>query len=222
MTITCCPAQHWSSRTFFDRCKRLWCGFAVETRTAATSGPAPPVTQKFFFAGDTGMPRNGFPLFHQIGEFCARGLYHQQPPPAVTRSEGTTTQETIATPIQSQSSVKFHPFDLAAIPIGAYDPPFLMRDAHLNPEEAVRCARQLQARKAVAIHWGTFALSEEPMEEPPKMLEEALGLPENKGVDFVNLPIGGSMKVPPFGATEEVEAAGGSLAAEEPEMAMHG
>jgi N-acyl-phosphatidylethanolamine-hydrolysing phospholipase D len=234
MTITCCPAQHWSSRTFFDRCKRLWCGFAVETRTAAATSRttaqqqqtvAPPVVQKFYFAGDTGMPRNGFPLFHQIGEFCGRGLYHQQPQPAaaVTRSEdqGRTNQETIPPqPIQAQSSLGFHPIDLAAIPIGAYDPSFLMRDAHLNPEEAVECARQLQARKAVAIHWGTFALSEEPMEEPPKKLEEALRLPENKGLDFVHLPVGGSMRLTSEGPTEKAEGLGLNAEEEVADMAM--
>ena len=71
-----------------------------------------------------------------------------------------------------------------------------MQDAHMNPEEAVQCARQLQARKSVAIHWGTFALSEEPLEEPPEKLKEALELPENKSVDFVALPIGSSLRVP--------------------------
>jgi N-acyl-phosphatidylethanolamine-hydrolysing phospholipase D len=67
----------------------------------------------------------------------------------------------------------------------------------MNPQEAVECARQLQTRKAVSIHWGTFALSEEPMEEPPEKLQQVLQLPENQGiVDFVTVPIGGSVTVP--------------------------
>lgn len=127
------------------------------------------------------MPQNEFPLFSQIGDFCGRGRYHEQ-----------SANE----PHVLETSSTFHPFDLAAIPIGAYDPSFLMQDAHMNPEEAVQCARQLQARKAVAIHWGTFALSEEPLEEPPQKLKEALDLPENSSVDFVALPIGGALQVP--------------------------
>lgn len=188
MTVTCCPAQHWSSRSFFDRCKRLWCGFAVETRTASSSTAKTtgrPVVQKFFFAGDSGMPRNEFPLFSQIGDFCGRGLYHRQHP-----KDGSSLP-------QELEELPFHPFDLAAIPIGAYDPSYLMQDAHMDPREAVQCAQQLRARKSVAIHWGTFALSEEPMEEPPLKLQEALDDENNKKVDFVTLPIGGSLCVAP-------------------------
>ncbi len=60
------------------------------------------------------------------------------------------------------------PFDLAALPIGAYDPPAMMRPWHMNPEEAVQAARDLGARQAVAIHFGTFDLSDEPPSEPPR------------------------------------------------------
>lgn len=203
MTVTCCPAQHWSSRSTFDRCKRLWCGFAVETRTAGSSSSTAqtitqPVLQKFFFAGDSGMPSNDFPLFSQIGDFCGRGLYHRR-----HQQDGSRLVQDVEEP-------PFHPLDLAAIPIGAYDPSYLMQDAHMNPQEAVRCAQQLQARKSVAIHWGTFALSEEPMEEPPLKLQEALDDEENKQVDFVALPIGGSLCVAPSANSstqeEEVEA----------------
>lgn len=195
MTVTCCPAQHWSSRNLMDRCKRLWCGFAVETQTQIQQQSPiqqDPIVQKFYFAGDTGMPSNGFPLFEQIGDFCGHGKYHNRPQPSTTdESQSGSKQPTPAT-----EPMKFHPFDLAAIPIGAYDPPFLMRQAHMDPAEAVQCSKQLQARKSVAIHWGTFALSEEPMEEPPERLKESLKLPDNAQVDFVALPFGGSLRVP--------------------------
>lgn len=144
------------------------------------------------------MPSNDFPLFSQIGDFCGRGLYHRR-----HQQDGSRLVQDVEEP-------PFHPFDLAAIPIGAYDPSYLMQDAHMNPQEALRCAQQLQARKSVAIHWGTFALSEEPMEEPPLKLQEALDDEENKQVDFVALPIGGSLCVAPSANSstqeEEVEA----------------
>lgn len=65
------------------------------------------------------------------------------------------------------------PFDLAAVPIGAYRPEALMRPAHLDPEEAVRAGRDLRARQLVAIHFGTFDLADEPIDEPPVRFREA-------------------------------------------------
>jgi N-acyl-phosphatidylethanolamine-hydrolysing phospholipase D len=71
------------------------------------------------------------------------------------------------------------PIDLAAIPIGAYLPPSIMRFVHLNPEEAVNAAGDLGARRVVGMHWGTFDLTDEPPDEPPRRFHaaaERLGL----------------------------------------------
>ncbi len=65
------------------------------------------------------------------------------------------------------------PFDLVAVPIGAYAPRAMMRESHMNPEEAVRAATDLQAVRAVAMHFGTFDLSDEPLEEPPARFTKA-------------------------------------------------
>ncbi len=65
------------------------------------------------------------------------------------------------------------PFDLAAVPIGAYQPTEMMRPSHMDPEEAVQAAVDLEARRAVAMHYGTFELSDEPLEEPPKRFRKA-------------------------------------------------
>ena len=69
---------------------------------------------------------------------------------------------------------KFESFDLAAIPIGAYSPRWFMEKAHVNPEEAVKIHKDINSRYSVAIHWGTFILTDEPVDEPPKLLEMAL------------------------------------------------
>ena len=65
------------------------------------------------------------------------------------------------------------PFDLAALPIGAYEPSAMMRASHLNPEEAIQAAIDLEARRAVAMHYGTFDLSDEPLDEPPRRFRAA-------------------------------------------------
>jgi len=65
------------------------------------------------------------------------------------------------------------PFDLAAVQIGAYSPREMMKDSHVNPEEAVTAAMDLRAKKAVAIHFGTFDLSDEPLAEPPQRFADA-------------------------------------------------
>ena len=59
------------------------------------------------------------------------------------------------------------PFDVALMPIGAYEPRWFMRYVHMNPEEAVEAFRALNARMMVPIHWGTFKLTDEAMDEPP-------------------------------------------------------
>ncbi|MEH6610188.1 MAG: MBL fold metallo-hydrolase [Halioglobus sp.] len=65
------------------------------------------------------------------------------------------------------------PFDLVAVPIGAYEPRAMMRESHMNPEEALRAATDLRAVRAVAMHYGTFDLSDEPLSEPPLRFKEA-------------------------------------------------
>jgi len=63
------------------------------------------------------------------------------------------------------------PFDLAAIPIGAYQPPVIMRPSHIAPEQALRALEDVRGYTMVAIHWGTFDLAEEPIEEAPGLVQ---------------------------------------------------
>jgi L-ascorbate metabolism protein UlaG (beta-lactamase superfamily) len=65
------------------------------------------------------------------------------------------------------------PFDLALVGIGAYEPRVLMHATHANPEEAVRMARDLNARAIMGMHWGTIVLTEEPPFEPPERFRAA-------------------------------------------------
>ena len=65
------------------------------------------------------------------------------------------------------------PFDLVAVPIGAYAPRAMMKASHMDPEEAWQAAVALGARRAVAMHYGTFDLSDEPLAEPPRRFRAA-------------------------------------------------
>jgi N-acyl-phosphatidylethanolamine-hydrolysing phospholipase D len=72
------------------------------------------------------------------------------------------------------------PWDVAAIPIGAYAPREFMEYNHLNVEEAVGMKDAVQAKAAVPIHWGTFPLTTEPVMEPrEKLVELMVGRPDS-------------------------------------------
>jgi L-ascorbate metabolism protein UlaG (beta-lactamase superfamily) len=64
--------------------------------------------------------------------------------------------------------------DVALIPIGAYSPRWFMKQQHIDTTEAVQIHQDLHAKMSLPVHWGTFKLSDEPMNEPPEKLREAL------------------------------------------------
>ena len=68
----------------------------------------------------------------------------------------------------SEIGQRLGPFDLAALPIGAYLPAEIMHDVHVTPEEALRIAQDVKAERVVAMHFGTFDLTDEPVDEPPR------------------------------------------------------
>lgn len=66
---------------------------------------------------------------------------------------------------------RFGPFDAALLPIGGYEPRWFMQPVHMNPEDAVRAFCDLGGARAgtvmIPMHWGTFKLTDEAMDEPP-------------------------------------------------------
>ena len=64
-------------------------------------------------------------------------------------------------PAFKQIGEMYGPFDLAAIPIGAYEPRWFMAPQHVDPEQAVQIHSDIGSKKSIAIHWGTFALAHE-------------------------------------------------------------
>ena len=64
-------------------------------------------------------------------------------------------------------------FDIALIAVGAYEPRWFMKEQHVNPAEAVQIHLDLDAKRSVGIHWGTFELTDESLDLPPQHLAEA-------------------------------------------------
>jgi L-ascorbate metabolism protein UlaG (beta-lactamase superfamily) len=82
--------------------------------------------------------------------------------------------------------------DLALLPIGAYEPRWFMKDIHMNPEEAVRAHLDLGATLSVGMHFGTFQLTLEGIDDPVIALGTAL---EARGISP------GTFRAPEFGET---------------------
>jgi len=69
---------------------------------------------------------------------------------------------------------RFGPIDVAILPIGAYEPRWIMHYSHLNPAEAYQAFQDLGARWMFPCHWGTFKLTDEPIDEPPRELRRVV------------------------------------------------
>jgi N-acyl-phosphatidylethanolamine-hydrolysing phospholipase D len=87
-------------------------------------------------------------------------------------------------------------FDLALLAVGAYEPRWFMKEQHINPAEAVQIHQDLRAKRSMGVHWGTFALTDEPLDQPPKDLaiaRTAAGVPEDA---FFLLAVGETRLLP--------------------------
>jgi L-ascorbate metabolism protein UlaG (beta-lactamase superfamily) len=82
--------------------------------------------------------------------------------------------------------------DLALIPIGAYEPRWFMESAHMNPAESVRVHLEVGSMRSIAMHWGTFQLTDEGRLDPVRALEEARAGAGLAPADFGALEIGAS------------------------------
>jgi len=63
---------------------------------------------------------------------------------------------------------------VAILPIGAYAPRWFMSTQHTDPAEALQIATDVGAQHLLGIHWGTFPLTDEPWDEPPRLLDDSL------------------------------------------------
>src|ERR1019366_5434018 len=90
---------------------------------------------------------------------------------------------------------RFGGFDLAMIPIGGYEPRWLMEPMHLDPADAVRVHLDIASRCSVACHWGTFRMTDERLNEPPVRLAQELKAQQVDPQEFQVLRPGQTIEV---------------------------
>jgi N-acyl-phosphatidylethanolamine-hydrolysing phospholipase D len=87
-------------------------------------------------------------------------------------------------------------FDIALVAVGACLPRWFMKDQHVDLQEAVQIHLDLGAKRSVGVHWGTFQLADDPLDQP---LHDLAGACRAKGVAdeaFFLLPVGGTRRLP--------------------------
>ena len=90
---------------------------------------------------------------------------------------------------------RFGPIDLALLPIGAYEPRWFMHVVHMNPAEAMQAHLDLDAAQSVGMHFGTFQLTTEGIDDPLRALSQARterGVPPDR---FRTLEFGESLRL---------------------------
>ena len=86
-------------------------------------------------------------------------------------------------------------FDIALIAVGAYEPRWFMTSQHVNPAEAVQIHLDVNAKRSVGIHWGTFELTDESLDQPPIDLAQARRAKGVADADFFVMAIGETRKL---------------------------
>lgn len=103
--------------------------------------------------------------------------------------------DTAYVPFFTDIGRRLGPFDLALLPIGAYEPRWFMHAVHMNPAEAVQAHVEVGARESIGMHFGTFQLTTEAIDEPERALGAALAARNVPAGSFRTLEFGASAHV---------------------------
>jgi N-acyl-phosphatidylethanolamine-hydrolysing phospholipase D len=87
-------------------------------------------------------------------------------------------------------------FDIALLPIGAYEPRWFILNQHVNVAEAIKIHQELGAKRSLGVHWGTFELTDEALDEPPRVLERERRVAGIAPDDFFVLAVGETREIP--------------------------
>ncbi|PNH01258.1 N-acyl-phosphatidylethanolamine-hydrolyzing phospholipase D [Tetrabaena socialis] len=156
VVITMVPAQHWTARGVLDRCRTLWGGYVVEAPQPAAPAAGADTTPAPAAAGGESTAAAPAPA-------AAPASAPAPPRPLRFYFVGDTGY----CPVFTEIGKRFAPIDLAAVPIGAYDPRWFMKPQHVDAEEGLQVAVDVGALVSFGIHTATWALTDEPLDEPP-------------------------------------------------------
>jgi len=98
---------------------------------------------------------------------------------------------------ERQSASNGGGFDVALIAVGACEPRWFMQEQHVDPAEAVQIHVDLCAKRSVGVHWGTFALADEPLDHPIKALAAARAARGVAEEAFALMAVGETRRFPP-------------------------
>lgn len=98
--------------------------------------------------------------------------------------------------IWAAEAAKDGPYRFAILPIGAYLPREVMQSNHMDPEESVAAFQRIGAQTALGVHWGTFQLTFEGINDPPRRLAAALAAAHVTTNRFVTTEVGQTFEVP--------------------------
>ncbi|CCW70241.1 unnamed protein product [Phytomonas sp. Hart1] len=180
VAIGCTPAQHYGRRGLWDGNRVLWCGWCIGWQPTNLADSSSPVTME---DGTVGFVRRSAavrPSLQVIDWSSAKVFYY---------AGDTAFNTSLFDLIHAQ----YNHVDMAAIPIGAYKPRWFMSTHHIDPASAVKIFKILNVKKAFGVHWATFELADDTLDEPPKELKTALDLENVSKQDFVLIPIGGHL-----------------------------
>ena len=156
LRITFLPAHHWSRRTLTDTNATLWGGFMVD-QLADQIAHQPESSKKIRSSAVVVAPASSAPENNQPPQF--RLFY---------------AGDTGYAGIFSEIGQRFPKIDWALIPVGCYEPRWFMGAQHVDPPDAVKIFKDLNARNALGVHWGGFRLCDESVEQPLVDLPAAL------------------------------------------------
>ena len=103
--------------------------------------------------------------------------------------------DTAYAPFFTDIRQRLGPPDLALIPIGAYEPRWFMRSVHMTPAEAVQAHLDCRSAESIGMHFGTFQLTTEGIDEPLRALEDARRVNNVPASQFHTLDFGASLRL---------------------------
>lgn len=152
--LVCTPCQHSTARYPWDRDRSLWSSWVIQDQSSSESTNSASV----WFGGDTG--------------YCTVHMdVHAGTHPTITNPKALPQD---VCPAFKEIGERLGPFTLGLIPIGAYSPRLVMSPLHAAPVDSVRMFEDTKCKQAMAIHWGTFRMTNERFTGPPEKLKEAM------------------------------------------------